>query len=145
MTPSCRAGVQVGELGPVRPRGLDQVGTREVEEVVSVWSWTIFQDCLTGHGRTLQPVGWVGKILGKGKPHQLLLCGRTNNRRVGLTTGCQAEGEEAGATENVDHAHGEGGNVGEAGNRTSRITTDYNHDQNLNEGKGGWGCPSFTH
>ena len=36
LTPSCRTAVQVGELGMGRPHGMDQVGTREVEQVATV-------------------------------------------------------------------------------------------------------------
>ena len=36
LTPGWMAAVQVGQLGMGRPQGMDQVGTREVEQVATV-------------------------------------------------------------------------------------------------------------
>ena len=43
---------------------------------------------------------------------------------IGDTGGQVAEGGEAGAEEDLDHAHGQVGSIGEAGSRISRITSD---------------------
>ena len=49
-----------------------------------VWSWTVFQDCLTVHWRTPQPVGWVSKMLRKGSLINVYCVEELARGRIGL-------------------------------------------------------------